>query len=89
MKTYSYSTSSLQSFIIVLFEKYAKLLEKQFTSRFETVSHIHVQVNHYSLFYQIVREDEHTPMKMDAEHPIDVILDTVWVSDEEKNEIQQ
>ncbi len=36
-KTYSYSTTSLQSFIIVLFEKYAQLLEGQFTTRFETV----------------------------------------------------
>jgi len=36
-QSYSYSTTSLQSFIIVLFEKYAKLLETQFTKRFEVV----------------------------------------------------
>jgi len=39
IQTYSYSTVSLHSFIIVLFEKYAKLLETQFSRRFEAVSH--------------------------------------------------
>ncbi|KAF9472959.1 exocyst complex component, sec15 subunit [Pholiota conissans] len=73
LETYSYSTTSLQSFIIVLFEKYAKLLEKQFTTRFEA----------------IVREDEHTPMKVDIENPVETILETVWVTDEERNAIQQ
>lgn len=32
-----YSTTSLHSFIIVLFEKYAQLLEKQFAKRFDAV----------------------------------------------------
>lgn len=32
-----YSTASLHSFIIVLFEKYAQLLEKQFSIRFDKV----------------------------------------------------
>lgn len=38
-QAYSYSTTTLQSFILVLFEKYAKLLESQFTGRFEAVSY--------------------------------------------------
>lgn len=33
-----YSTTSLHSFLIVLFEKYAQLLEKQFSKRFDDVS---------------------------------------------------
>ncbi|KAF8969464.1 exocyst complex component, sec15 subunit [Flammula alnicola] len=73
LETYSYSTTPLHSFIIVLFEKYAKLLEKQFTRRFEA----------------IVREDEHTPMKVDAEHSVETILDTVWLHEEERNEVRQ
>jgi hypothetical protein len=36
-----------------------------------------------------VREDEHTPMKVDAEYPVETILDTVWVTEEEKSAIQQ
>ena len=37
IKSYSYSTNSLHSFILVLFEKYAMLLEKQFSRRFDEV----------------------------------------------------
>ncbi|KDR83938.1 hypothetical protein GALMADRAFT_236441 [Galerina marginata CBS 339.88] len=73
LEAYSYSTSSLQSFIIVLFEKYAKLLETQFTKRFEA----------------IVRQDEHTPMKADAENDLVTILEAIWLSDEERNELKQ
>ncbi|KAF8914164.1 rsec15 [Gymnopilus junonius] len=73
LETYSYTTTSLQSFIVVLFEKYAKLLETQFTKRFET----------------IVREDEITPMKVDSELGIDGILEVVWISDNERNELKQ
>lgn len=38
-QSYSYSPSLLQSFILVLFEKYTVLLEKQFGTRFDNVSH--------------------------------------------------
>lgn len=37
IKSYHYSTNSLHSFILVLFEKYAMLLEKQFSRRFDEV----------------------------------------------------
>lgn len=73
LETYSYSTVSLHAFIIVLFEKYAKLLETQFARRFEA----------------IVQQDEHTPMKVDAENTIQAILDVVWVSEAERNELEQ
>ena len=36
-QSYFYSTSSLHTFILLLFEKYAMLLEKQFSQRFDDV----------------------------------------------------
>ena len=46
-QAYSYSTTSLHSFIIVLFERYVSLLEKQFGARFESVSlHIYLALIH-------------------------------------------
>lgn len=48
MQTHSFSTTSLQSFIIVLFEKYAKLLETEFTKRFETVGIFILRLKLYS-----------------------------------------
>lgn len=38
LQSYSYSTNALHSFILVLFEKYAMLLEKQFSRRFDEVT---------------------------------------------------
>ncbi|KAF4619283.1 hypothetical protein D9613_005102 [Agrocybe pediades] len=73
LESYSYSTSALQSFIIVLFEKYANLLETQFSKIFET----------------IVREDEHTPMKIESENALEEILETVWLTESERNELRQ
>ena len=37
-QTYSYSTQSLHSFVLLLFERYAMMLEKQFSKRFKDVS---------------------------------------------------
>ncbi|KAF8165519.1 exocyst complex component, sec15 subunit [Crassisporium funariophilum] len=65
----SYSTSSLNAFIIVLFEKYANLLQTQFTRRFEA--------------------DDNTPMKVQNGGDIDMVLDVVWVSETERNELKQ
>ena len=36
-KTYEYPTTGLHSFILILFEKYSNLLEKQFSKRFKDV----------------------------------------------------
>lgn len=38
MKTYEYPTTGLHSFILIIFEKYSNLLEKQFGKRFKDVS---------------------------------------------------
>ncbi|PPR04050.1 hypothetical protein CVT24_010625 [Panaeolus cyanescens] len=73
LESASYSTSSLQAFIIVLFEKYAQLLQTQFTNRFEA----------------IVRQDDHTPMRAESTKEIEMILDVVWVDEKERNEIKQ
>lgn len=40
IQAYSYSTTSLHAFIMVLFERYVTLLEKQFGKRFEDVSFV-------------------------------------------------
>ena len=37
VQSHSFPTHALQKFIIVLFEKYASLLESEFSKRFETV----------------------------------------------------
>ena len=38
VETYEYPTTGLHSFILILFEKYSNLLEKQFGKRFKDVS---------------------------------------------------
>ncbi|KAF5321792.1 hypothetical protein D9619_000672 [Psilocybe cf. subviscida] len=72
-----YDTFVLDSISTILhhrsFEKYAKLLETEFSKRFET----------------IVRDDDNTPMIVDDEHPLESILETVWLSEEERNQILQ
>ena len=37
VQTYEYPTTGLHSFILILFEKYSNLLEKQFGKRFKDV----------------------------------------------------
>ncbi|KAF5390532.1 hypothetical protein D9757_002620 [Collybiopsis confluens] len=66
-----YSTSSLHTFIIQLFGKYAQLLEKQFAKRFD----------------DIVRQDDCQPMYMQSHQEIKTVLDVVWISDTERNEV--
>ncbi|KAI3612207.1 exocyst complex sec15 subunit [Moniliophthora roreri] len=68
-----YSTNSLHSFIIVLFEKYAKLLESQFSRRFD----------------DIVQQDDHLPMLVQSEQEVNTVLDVVWISNEKTQEIKQ
>ncbi|KAJ3854517.1 rsec15 [Lentinula lateritia] len=66
-----YSTTSLHSFIIVLFEKYAQLLEKQFSKRFD----------------DIVWQDDCQPMYIQSQQELKTVLDVVWISDEERTEV--
>ncbi|KAF5388055.1 hypothetical protein D9615_000563 [Tricholomella constricta] len=73
LETSPYSTDSLQSFIILIFEKYVKLLEAQFSRRFES----------------IVVQDDHLPMQIDAMNETDTVLGVVFVGDSEKSQIRQ
>ncbi|KAJ3860246.1 MAG: rsec15 [Lentinula lateritia] len=66
-----YSTTSLHSFLIVLFEKYAQLLEKQFSKRFD----------------DIVWQDDCQPMYIQSQQELKTVLDVVWISDEERAEV--
>ncbi|PFH51362.1 hypothetical protein AMATHDRAFT_40154 [Amanita thiersii Skay4041] len=69
----SYSTGTLHSFLLLLFEKYAHLLEMQFSS----------------MFGKIVQQDDHLPMRIDTNQELEVMLDSVWISESEKREIKQ
>ncbi|KAJ7683972.1 rsec15 [Mycena rosella] len=73
LESSNYSTLPLHSFIIVLFEKYARLLETQFNKRFD----------------DIVQQDDHLPMEIETENQATTVLDVVWISEEEKQAIQQ
>ncbi|KAJ7178954.1 rsec15 [Mycena filopes] len=69
----SHSTLPLHSFIIVLFEKYARLLETQFNKRFD----------------DIVQQDDHLPMQIETDNQASMVLDVVWISEDEKRSIQE
>ncbi|KAF5333160.1 hypothetical protein D9611_002539 [Ephemerocybe angulata] len=72
LESYSFPTAALHKFILVLFEKYALLLESQFSQRFE----------------MIVRQDDHnTPMQAETTTDISSVLDTVWLNENERREI--
>ncbi|KAG6821554.1 hypothetical protein H0H93_000063 [Arthromyces matolae] len=68
-----YSTDPLRTFILLLFEKYAKLLEAQFSRRFES----------------IVYQDDHLPMQIEAKSETDTVLEVVFVSEAEKAQLKQ
>ncbi|EGO02172.1 hypothetical protein SERLA73DRAFT_177975 [Serpula lacrymans var. lacrymans S7.3] len=71
LESFTYSTHSLQSFILVLFEKYAALLEKQFSHRFDT----------------IVLQDDHQAMYVAKPTDRDNVLGMVWLSPIEQEEL--
>jgi phage shock protein A len=66
-----YSTTALHSFILVLFEKYATLLEAQFTKRFSS----------------IILQDDDLPMHVEKPTELQAVLDVVWLNLNEKDEI--
>ncbi|KAL0067603.1 Rab GTPase-binding exocyst subunit S15 [Marasmius tenuissimus] len=68
-----YPTDSLHSFIIVLFEKYTKLLDTQFSRRFD----------------DIVKQDDYLSMLVQSEQEINTVLDVVLISADKKQELQQ
>ncbi|KIP10689.1 hypothetical protein PHLGIDRAFT_494456 [Phlebiopsis gigantea 11061_1 CR5-6] len=73
LEAYSYSTTSLHSFIIVLFERYVSLLEKQFGKRFES----------------IISQDDCLPMYVETAAERDGVLDTVWLKRGERDRLSQ
>ncbi|KII94938.1 hypothetical protein PLICRDRAFT_120833 [Plicaturopsis crispa FD-325 SS-3] len=73
MESYFYATNSLHSFILVLFEKYAMLLEKQFSRRFD----------------DIVLRDDHTNMFVQNATELESVLSVVWLNPTEQEELKQ
>ncbi|KAF4575090.1 hypothetical protein EYR36_006446 [Pleurotus pulmonarius] len=68
-----YQTNSMSAFLLLLFEKYALLLEKQFSRRFEN----------------IVLQDDHLPLQAETSQEVDSVLDVVWLGEEEKEQLRQ
>ncbi|KAH7914426.1 exocyst complex subunit Sec15-like-domain-containing protein [Hygrophoropsis aurantiaca] len=71
LESYSYSTNSLHAFILVLFEKYATLLQNQFSHQFDT----------------IIMQDDHLAMQVSRDTERESVLDTVWLSAAEQDEL--
>jgi len=71
LESYAYSPTLLQSFILVLFEKYTVLLEKQFGTRFDNN----------------ILADDRTPMWMETATERDTTLNVVWLLRSEVDEI--
>ncbi|EMD40837.1 hypothetical protein CERSUDRAFT_111421 [Gelatoporia subvermispora B] len=71
LEAYSYETSSLHSFILVLFEKYVSILEAKFGKRFES----------------IVSQDDYLPMYVEQASERDSVLDTVWLARQERDQL--
>ncbi|GBE80029.1 hypothetical protein SCP_0212310 [Sparassis crispa] len=69
LESFFYSTNSVHSFILVLFEKYVGILEKQFGKRFES----------------IVTQDDCLPMYVEQPLERSKVLDTVWLGREERD----
>ncbi|OCH92199.1 rsec15 [Obba rivulosa] len=73
LEAYSYETSSLHSFILVLFEKYVSILEIKFGKRFES----------------IVSQDDYLPMYVEQASERDSVLDTVWLTRQERDQLSK
>ncbi|KAG5651378.1 hypothetical protein H0H81_008877 [Sphagnurus paluster] len=73
LETSPYSTNSLQSFILQIFEKYIKLLEAQFSRHFESIVH----------------QDDHLPMQIEATSEAETVLEVVFVGETDKSQIRQ
>ena len=38
---------------------------------------------------QIVRDDDHTPMRAETQKDVDMVLEVVWISEKERTEIKE
>ncbi|KAG1752614.1 exocyst complex subunit Sec15-like-domain-containing protein [Suillus paluster] len=68
LESYSYATQSLHSLVLMLFEKYAGLLEGQFSRRFD----------------DIILQDDHLPMQVTTSSERDSVLAVVWLGPSEQ-----
>ncbi|PSR93718.1 hypothetical protein PHLCEN_2v4613 [Hermanssonia centrifuga] len=73
LETYTYSTTSLHSFILLLFERYVSLLENQFGKRFQ----------------DIISQDDCLPMYVEKTSEYTGVLDTVLLSKDEREQLDQ
>lgn len=71
METYEYPTTGLHSFILILFEKYSNLLERQFGKRFK----------------DIVERDDSVPMQAENEQERNGIMNGVWLVRAEREKL--
>ncbi|THG93626.1 hypothetical protein EW026_g7662 [Hermanssonia centrifuga] len=71
LETYTYSTTSLHSFILLLFERYVTLLENQFGKRFQ----------------DIISQDDCLPMYVEKTSEYTSVLDTVLLSRDEREQL--
>ncbi|KAI0277345.1 exocyst complex component sec15 subunit [Russula aff. rugulosa BPL654] len=71
LEAYQYSTSSLHASVFRLFERYATLLERQFSKRFK----------------DIVVQDDYQPMHVDKQTEKDAVLKVVWLGSVEQAEL--
>ncbi|KAI0824715.1 rsec15 [Trametes gibbosa] len=73
LESYSYSTGSIQSLILRLFEEYVSILESKFGKRFES----------------IVAQDDFQPMYVEKASERDDVLQTVWLTREQREQLEQ
>ncbi|KAI0637978.1 rsec15 [Trametes polyzona] len=73
LESYSYSTGSIHSLILRLFEKYVSILEGKFGKRFES----------------IVTQDDFQPMYVEKASEKDDVLETVWLTREQREQLEQ
>jgi hypothetical protein len=88
-KSYSYSTQSLHAFTLKLFEKYATLLERQFSKRFKDVGGVlgHWQSPMLNSYLQIIANDDLQQMIVQNVPERDAVLKVVWLQKDEQEEL--
>ncbi|KZV70296.1 exocyst complex component sec15 subunit [Peniophora sp. CONT] len=73
VESYSYSTQSMHMFILRLFEKYATLLERQYSKRFK----------------DIVAQDDLQPLMAKDAGELEDVLRSVWLTKSERDELSR
>ncbi|KAI0751538.1 exocyst complex component sec15 subunit [Daedaleopsis nitida] len=73
LESYSYSTTSIHSLILRLFEKYVSILEIKFGKRFE----------------DIIAQDDFQPMYIEKDSEKESVMDTVWLMREQRDQLRK